>query len=115
MGQSGELQVDFKYADRNTMVQYRTTDGTWTNLGAGRDMMGKSAVITAPPGSTVKFRVNNAGEYFSIGTTQNVDGKDHGKVTATGNGFRLGVDDWKNDDGDFDDLILDLSDPKAKG
>ena len=115
VGQSGEFQVDYKYADRNTMVQYRTNGGTWTDLGGGKDMQGKSATIQATPGSTVNLRVRNAGEYFTIGNTQNIDNKDHGQVTKTGNGYRLGIDDWKWDDGDYDDLVLDLTDPKAKG
>jgi hypothetical protein len=117
LGQSGEVQVDYKDGDGNDMVQYRTAGGMWTDLGGASDMLNRTGTITGEPGSLVEFRIRNFnnGEYFRGGTTQNVDGKDHASVRPTGNGYRVGFDRWADDDGDFDDINFDLVDRKAKG
>lgn len=115
VGQSGEVQVTYKTTNGNSALQYRASGGEWTEL---KERWDAPITVSAPPNSKIEFRIRNGNdknEVYRAGSTQNVDGKDHGRVTATGAGYRLGFDEWRNDDGDYDDFIVDLTDPKARG
>lgn len=117
LGASGEVDAKIKSSDRRSSLEYRTSGSEWIHILRGKDDEGKTATIKGQPGATVEFRVGNnqSGEFFKLGTTSNVDNKDHAKVQRTGLGVRIGVDEWANDDGDFDDFVFELTDKKAKG
>ncbi|MDH0867685.1 hypothetical protein [Mitsuaria sp. GD03876] len=109
VGASGQLEASIRQpdADFNNKIQYRTARGDWQDLGWSKDT-GKTETIHARPGSTVEFRIQTPqGNNFQAGTTNNVDGRDHGQVTSTGNGVRIGFEDLR-DNSSFDDAILDI-------
>ncbi|WP_058936174.1 DUF4114 domain-containing protein [Roseateles depolymerans] len=114
MGSSGSLQVKVGQSDAafNDNMQYRVNGGPWQHLAHSKDA-GDKSIIHASPGSEVQFRIQTPeGNTFRAGTTRNVDGLDHGRVNRTANGYTLGFEDQRgNGDGDFNDAILNLSDP----
>lgn len=114
VGRSGQLAVQVGQSDAafNNNMQYRVNGGAWQSLGSSKDT-GDKTFIHAPPGSDVQFRIQTPeGNTFRAGTTRNADGLDHGKVTRTGNGYRLGFEDLRGiGDADFNDAVLNLSDP----
>jgi len=117
VGQSGEIQIDtfaphHASASENYQVQYRGSDGKWTHLGLANELHGTSVTVKDAPGTKLEFRINAYGDWQQAGTTLNSSGKDMGKVTRDGDGYKLGFENYKTGN-DFEDLYLKFSDPKA--
>jgi Domain of unknown function (DUF4114) len=114
IGQSGRLEVKVGEgrADFKSQMQYRVNGGDWHTLTNSKDT-GHTATIHAPPGSNVQFRIQTPdGNTLRAGSTRNVDGLDHGQVSKTSNGYRLGFEDQTTgSDRDFNDAVLQLRDP----
>lgn len=112
VGPSGQLDVTIEKAsaDFNNRIQYSTAGGEWRDLGFSKDD-GKTATIYGRPGSNVQFRIQTPqNNTFLAGTTANIDGQDHGKITAArGGGVQLGFEDYANDKS-FDDAIITIKD-----
>jgi hypothetical protein len=117
LGASGEVDAKLYTADDRSVTQYRVEGGTWQYLLRGQDDANKTMTIKGQPGSTVEFRFGNNqnGDWFNLGSTKNLDNKDHAKVQQTGLGVRVGVEEWANGDNDLNDYVFDLMDSKAKG
>ncbi|WP_143073897.1 DUF4114 domain-containing protein [Roseateles sp. YR242] len=116
VGQSGKVDVNVGKADAdfNNEIQYRVNGGEWKTIARSKDD-GSTSTIHARPGSNVEFRINTPeGNSFQAGTSANVDGIDHAKVSKTDSGFQLGFEDLRGAGGDFNDAILNLSDPDRR-
>lgn len=114
VGRSGQLDVQIgkSSADFKDNLQFRVDNGQWQSFGNSKND-GKTVSIHADPGANVQFRIQTPeGHTFRAGTTRNSDGIDHGQVTKTGNGYRLGFEDQHGGgDRDFNDAVISVRDP----
>ncbi|MBB3194321.1 DUF4114 domain-containing protein [Roseateles terrae] len=118
VGRSGQLDVQIGHSDAQfkNNLQFRVDGGPWQSIGHSKNE-GKKVSIHADPGANVQFRIQTPeGNTFRAGTTRNSDGLDHGKVTQSGRGYKLGFEDLKGGgDGDFNDAVISVRDPGRWG
>lgn len=101
-------------AANNNQMQYRVGNGEWKDLGYSKDE-GATASVKARPGSTVQFRINSGGDQFQAGTTHNVDGIDHGRVSTSRGKTHLSFEDQRGGgDLDYNDATLQITNARRR-
>ncbi len=116
VGKGGQLDVKVGKSDaaNNNKMQYRVGEGDWKDIGYSKSE-GTTASIKAPPGSTVQFRINSGGDNFQAGTTKNVDGIDHGRVSTSNGKTQLSFEDQRGGgDRDYNDARIEITNARRR-